>query len=674
MTLMSNLTMDLTGLNPNYTEENKIFRISKVNQLIDFETTIHRSSLKVKLISGGVNDVDLHYLSDFTIPTSFISSCDNDLSAAKILDPTFSGDFISGIQMTRSIQSGEYYTISVSYQRLYPNQLRTQYYHNEPLEITPEVMYDLIRSVTELKLLNSRVMDPSDYSNQTLFLEPDPTETNENNIITNEEHLVNVANNRYVIHPKGGSYYADSLQVHYINPDTQEATLLIRDTDYYILGMDEAKTKATYSTSPVYKYILIASNLSGTIKITYHAYGGEPTLDNYESINNSLNNVIQYLRNSSTITEDNLGGTEIITSLFERVNLLEERVRRLYNTPRYGDVTFGKAIRMQVIGTNAVNTTNTDPLLHWYTIAELYKINTDDGAALATADTFTFRVQTLSHLQFTAAVSVDISNHPGDIMNVNVISENYPRGFIPFTSYPEVDAQGRDLISRPQLRVIWNEPVSQSSSDEQFSGIYLQIGLELKTITSETLVIEDLSGHESCWKLINEPTEAVNPSDFDVYLPNGTSIWAPNNSQSRQESMLIPFKKGTLIWHSENGVRMNAVDGWDVLILPNDTVNRTYLADNTNIDKFTKLRVGIEEYSGLQFPVDIPFSGSNHLKGHASFTYQNQPVYINAEIYRETVRDAYANSTVSRIFVRLNYDVTYGSDSNPLYIKHLIIF
>lgn len=53
---------------------------------------------------------------------------------------------------------------------------------------------------------------------------------------------------------------------------------------------------------------------------------------------------------------------------------------------------------------------------------------------LVLPDTFVFRLQTqLSHIQFTVAVSVDLNNKGADRLNVNVISENYPRGYVPFT-------------------------------------------------------------------------------------------------------------------------------------------------------------------------------------------------------------------------------------------------
>ena len=628
---MANLTMDLTASNKNY-KDSKVFRISKQGQLVDFETAVHPSSLHVYLISGGVNNVELILNTDYEITADFISSCDNDLSSAKLLDGSFDGYFIRGIKMLRGVELGSYYTISVEYQRLYPNQLRTQYYHNEPLEITPELMYDVVRSIENLKLLTSRVTDVSDFANNTIILEPDPYKTNTNNDIVNEEHSVDVANGKYIVAPKAGGYYLDSLSVEF--PSINYT--LVKDKDYFVVGMDEAKTKAAVYPSPVYKYIAIVTPISGSITINYHAYGGEPTIDNYRTLHNGINNIIQFLNGSKTITEDNLGSTEILTSLYERVEDLEARVRRLQGTPAYGDITDGKACLLSLLAT----TTG----IHWYTIASLYLCN-GDNMAPSTADTFIFRLQSLySHFQFTAAVSVDLGNNEGDRFNVNIISDNYPRGYIPFRDYSNVST-----IIRPQLRVVWNE-------SDHATGAYLQLGFELKGLTEEKIAIEDMSGHESCWKLIPSSVTAALPQDTDFTLPNGTSIWSTSLEHSKQETMLVPFRKGILIWNGSK--QMNEVVGWDSL-----TINDSYLDPNTNIDKFTKLRVGVEESDGLQFPVDIPFHGYTHLKGHASFTYQDQPAYINAEIYRED----------GNITIRLNYDIT-AMEANPIYIKDLVIF
>lgn len=636
---MSNLTMDLTGSLENYAVANRVFKISKYGQYIDFNAPVFADSVKVYLISTGINDVQLSLDEDFVIPEEFVSSCDNDLSSATLQDPKFNKKLISGIQMIKPVENGSTYTVAINYQRLYPNQYRTAYIHNEPLNLTPELFRDVLEKVEQHDRLLNRVTDiTTSAGDSSILLEVDDTYTNTNNDITNEEHVVNTSGNRFLIHPKGGSFYYSSLVVKY--PATGETLEL--NKDYRIIGMNEAATKAcnVNVAGGIYDYILIIKPINGILTIDYHAFGGEPTLDNYRQVLNYYQNLINYLNDSKTLTESSLGKTEILTSVYDRLNALEADMRRLQGTPSYGDITNGKSILMKLFAETQG--------LHWYTIAKLYK--TLGNTSPCTADTFTFRLQSeLTHIQMTCAVSVDLSNQQGDRVNASMIADNYPRGYVPFSDYSEINK-----IVRPQLRVVWNE-------QDKASGAYLQLGFELKGVLEETIQIEDISGRESCWQLVDEIATVTTPNDSDFKLPDGESTWSTLLPVSRQESTLVPFRKGHLIWagtekmnRDEGGWQYTEISGDDLLI--NKTVD---------ITKIKKLRVNIEEVGGLQFPVDIEFnSGTNHLKGHSGFTYQDQPVYINAEIY-------YIDSEP---VVRLNWDVIAGVDSNELNIRDLVIF
>lgn len=631
------ISMDLSGSLPTYSESDRVFRIFKYGQYVDFETTIFKESLKVYLISGGLT-TELSIDEDFIVPAEFISSCDNDTSRAKLIDPNFNKEFISGIQMIKGVESGSTYTIAVSYQRLYPNQVKTAYFHNEPLNLTPELMLDVVKSIEHLKVLTHDVTDITTLaSSDSFLLELDTSKTNSNNYIQNEIHEINATSNRFVIHPKGGSFYKDSVTIYH----SQSARTLEEGVDYFIIGMNEAKTKTTSHTSPVYDFILIASSITGAVEVSYHAYGGDPTLDNYRELLEDYNKIVLYLNEAKTITEDTLGSTEIMSSLFERIELLENRMRRLQGTPAYGDITSGKCILMKLFSDT--------PGLHWYTIASLYTTNGTDMTPCE-ADTFIFRLQSqLSHFQFTAAVSVDLANSVGDRFNVNIISENYPRGYEPFIDYGSIDR-----IIRPQLRVVWNE-------SDTITGAYLQLGFTLTNMLEETVSIEDMSGHESCWKLVEEVATVSHPKDSDFILPDGFSIWSTALENSKNENMLIPFKKGHLAWCGSQSMN-RPDDGWQYFEITNELL----LEQETDISKFTKMRLDIEEFDGFQFPVDIMFnSKSGSLKGHATFTHGNAPAYVNAEVYY------LPDKTIK---IRLNWDITAGTTSNELLLRDVVVF
>lgn len=630
---MSYMTMDLSGSLEGYRVSAQVYKIFKFNQRIDFEKTVFAESLKVYQISGGVT-VELTKDIDYKIPEECIA--DTDMSRAKLMDKTFDKELITGIQMIRGVEIDEPFNISITYQSLYPNYVKTAYIHNQPLNLTPELVMDLVNQVERLNLLTSGVQDTvSLKSSESLTFTIDETYSNPSNKVTDEEHIVAVSSGKYLIKPKGGSFYRDSIVVKH----PASGATLVEGTDYITVGCNLPKTKVTSSTVPVYDFIFVMAPITGVLTIDYHAFGGEATLDNYVDIEKGLQNVVQYLNNAQFISAKTIGDTEPMTSIYERVDKLEDQVRRLQGTPSYGDMTTGNTIVMKLFSET--------PGLHWYTIASL---NTIDGVNTVpcTADTFMFRFQSqLSHIQFTAAVSVDLNNNPGDRLICNIVAENFPRGYIPFQNYADIDK-----IIRPQMRIVWKE-------ENSVSGAYLQLGFELNGMVEETVQIEDISGHESCWKLVPEIAASTTPQDDNFLLPNGTSTWSSYLDNAKQEHMLIPFKKGHLIW--SGSIEMNRTDGWSVF-----ETEDTYLDNITDIRKFAKLRLDIAEEDGFQFPVDVNFnSGTEHLKGHSSFTYQEQPVYINAEIWR---------STAGKIVVRINWDVLAGAAANKMFLKDMVIF
>lgn len=629
---MASVNIDLTGTNENFLVSNRIFKVFRYGQVIDFGAPVYADSIKVYLISGAVKNQMWSIGEEFTIPDELVQACDNDMSRAKIADSTFNSVLTSGIQCIKGVDNGASFTIAVSYQGLYPNQLRTPYLHNEPFALTPEVAYYIVQSLQNLEIITNRVVDVTTLeSGESILLELDEIKANINNYIENEEHNVDVPNGRFIIHPKGGAFYEDSVTVK-VNGEA-----LVKNKDYFIVGMDTAKTKATSHTAAVYKFIMVVASITGSVEVSYHAFGGDPTLDNYREVLSNVNNITQYLRDAKHLTTDNLGHTEVMTSLLERVETLEEKMRRLQGLPKYGDVTSGKSIVQKIFAP----TTG----LHWYTIAKLYLTNGVDMSP-CTADTFMFRLQTqMSHIQLTAVVSVDLSNNELDRFNMNVLSDNYPRGYVPFTDY-----RNAAMIRHPQFRIVWSE-------GDAPSGCYLQFGFDLTGMTEETVAIEDLSGHESCWQLVDETSEVTTPTDDSFLLPSGDA-WDKILETSKQESMLVPFKKGHLVWAGCQP--MNLTQGWWYF----ECLNH-YLEKSTDIRRIQSLRLSLEERNGLQFVVDVPFNvGLDHLSGHASFTYQDQPAYINAEIYRNQLKE---------IVIRVNYSILGGTDSNELDIRDMSV-
>ena len=631
---MANLNMDFTGNNPNCLESGRLFRIYTNPQTLEFDTPVYADSLHIYYASGGLSGQELSLNTDYIIQSTDIDQ--TAMSDARLTEDGFDKTLIKSVTFTHAEE--EEFTISVTYQRLYPSQVRSAYYSSERLDLTPELLNDMVQSIENLKVRTSKISDVTELSNTNgIVYDLDATCTNNNNIVTNEAHIVNVSSGNSCILPKAGSFYYDSVKVTY--PAT--GATLVLNKDYVILGMDESATKATKYTSPVYKYIVILASINGAVNINYHAFGGIPTIDNYRDLIAKLQNIVTYINSAQTLTEKNLGTANVITSIIDRVGSLETQMRRLQGTPAYGDISSGKSILMKLF--------SEEQGLHWYSIATLHKI-VGTSITSCTADTFTFRLQSqLSHFQFTASVAVDLHNTEGNCVKVDVLNDNYPLGFIPFKDYSEVAK-----IIRPQIRVIWN-------NDSNATGAILQLGFTLTNMLEETVAVEDLSGRESCWKLVDEIAAATTPQDSEITLPDEVSVWSDMTPAiSKVESQLIPFSRGTLAWNGELSLN-RPVDGWQA-----HTTDSTLLESNIDISKLSKIRLDLEEVDGLTFGVDIPLAtGSDHQIGRCSFAYANEPAYINIEVFK---------NTDGNITFKLSYDITSGVSSNELKLRDIVVF
>lgn len=627
-----NINMDLTGADVICKESGIIYRVFKDQQRIEFGTPIFAESLHVYYGSGGLSGQELVLDKDYRID----SIDENATSDAKLLQPQFDKKLIDNIVITVAEASEENFSISVTYQRLYPSKVRSSYYNKERLDLTPELLYAMLADIENLKVRTNRVDNLCDLTTgDSLIFDIDETKTNPNNYVENEERIVNVPDGNACIYPKGGCFYYDSVTV--THPDT--GTTLTLDKDYVIVGMNESATKATSHTCPVFNFIVIIAPINGLVKISYHAFGGSPTIDNYVDIVKALNNIKSHINSAKALTEDTLGNTQLIVDLVDKLGSMEQRMRRLEGQPAYGDITSGNVTLMKIF--------SDQPGMHWYTLASLYK-TTGINMHECTADTFVFRLQTLnSHFQFKVEVSVDLNNTPGNRMRVTVVSDNYPRGFIPFKDYSKIAT-----IIRPQLRVIWNK-------GHRASGCLLQLGFTLTGMVEETIVIEDMSGRESCWKLVEETSTVTAPNDFDVALPDGTSVWSDLIGEiSLSETTLLPFKSGHLAWVGDVSLNRPA-NGW------NKYVAETILEKNIDISRITKVRLDIAEDKGLTFPVEVVFnSGTDHPKGHGVFIHQNMPAYVNAEMY----------SKDEKIYIKVNFEVTAGLSSNELKLKDMVVY
>lgn len=636
---MSFLTPDLTGVDPLFKVDNHLHTIFKTPQVIEFGTTIFANSIELKIV-GTTNSLTATTLvegTDYVITDNDIDY--NMMSAMKTYDSTFNKILCKSV--TVYSPNALNYQINSVYQRLYPNQIKTAFFGDTPLDYTPELLSGILQAILNLELRTSKVTNVTSLTDYSAILyEEDPDMTNPDNIVEDEVHELNSTTGKLYIHPIAGSFFESPVTVFQVNT----ASTLTKDVDYKIVGLDLHKTSLTSQTCGVYNYILFIKPIVGQVKITYHAFGGDPTIENIKELKVVLQNMLAYLNEAKFITDATLGATTVISSLTTRVTELEASVRRLLvqGKPTYGDATNNTAIIKKIHASG-------DNSLHWWNIATLYKVDGSDD--IVTSDRMMLRLQTLyTKFMMDVVISVNLSNPSGNRFDVEILSDIYPKGYIPF-----VDYSGVDNLIRPQFRAIWNNDTTVNS------GIIIQFGMELKTVATETLAIEDRSGSECCFILDKEVDDILSPNDDVVSLPNTNCVWDTANTNSMQESTLAPFHEGHLVWAGTKALNRPNGD-WAHYMLENH-----FLDNTTDYTRIKKVRLELSEVgTPHEFPIDLEFiPGRETLVSFVTFNYSKKPVNINLTIYKDENGDIQFSFT---------YQVEAGIESNQLDLCGVVIY
>lgn len=628
------LTPDLTAENELYKVDNDQRMIITGDQVISFPSPVYLDTVSV--IQLGTTNRTLVKNADWAVREE-----DKDIeamSAMRLVDSTFSKILIKSLVIIKPYVSADY-KINLSYQKLYPIPFKLALYPDtEPLTVTPDLIRDLLETVKRHDYLLSPIQNVHTLTSTTpMLLEPDPHKEKPENFIINETHLINVPENVSVIHPIAGPFFKDSLSIFHV----ESGNTLAEGVDYQVFGVDLHRTAMSSNPSGVYRFIVFLNNFVGTVKPSYHAYGGDPTLADVNALYEMNNNLTTFVTESQLLTPLTVSAAPAIVLMRNKIAELEETMRRLATTgrPTYGDVSSGGTLKKRIASPDTEH--------HWWTIASLFKV--EGSSDVFVADTMKLRFQSFyTKFAFDAIVNVNLL-HPTDKLDVKILSATYPKGYIPFTDYSEVPN-----IMRPQFRIVWNENTAQDS------GAYLQIGMRLKTVAEETIVIEDWSGAESAWKLIPSPDQAVLPEDSVLTLPNSAHIWDSLNPDSRETSYLLPFADGHLVWAGSEALNRPS-SGWK-------NIQLTHLLEKEiDITKIKKMRLDLEELGANKFPVVVEFiPGSEDLVASTSFTYNGKAAYLTGRIYR--------NPATQAIEISVNADITAGLTSTQLNLRQVLIF
>jgi len=383
---------------------------------------------------------------------------------------------------------------------------------DQTIEVTPTLIGNMLEQITYLQQM---VLNPSGlYSPQSTevkILEEDPVGTAITNHIENEIHGIDTINGVKYIRPIYGSFFRDSVVI----SNAQNNEVFIVDIDYIVMEVDLVKTRNTPNASGVYNTIHIIKPYVGDIKLTYQAYGGMTDITSIRRLHDRLWVIEDYLSHTSLITPATLPADPAIIAMRNKLQEIDGQMRLLLQNglPSYGDVSTGSAVLKKI--------TAPDQLTHWWSIATLYRVEGSNDNILS--DVFKFRLKSLiSGLMFECSVATDARMNSSNRLLVRCLNSNVPDDTL--------------LKYVPRLRVL------EVTAGGIYSGVILQLGMKIPSgILQETLDIEDMSGRESCWKLVPFDANSTPPEDTGILMPNGIATWAYSDSNSLKDVATIPF-------------------------------------------------------------------------------------------------------------------------------------
>lgn len=476
---------DLTGSDPEFKRGDRRYMVFQSTQTIDFGEPAFASTIKVyKIVQGA--PIELHENTDWAHRSSLQAT--NAISEAKLEDSTFQANLVSGILMTGSVLTGQEFQISVEYQGFY--RYLTDYPDTSigPTP-TPGLMLAMLKDLQYLKYVKDPVVDVTSDTLATLqILDEDYTGLNENNHIFNEEHQVNVPNNRFVIRPANGSFYKHDLVLTYNGTD------LVENRDYIVRGVNHGKTRVSSHKSGVYEYIVLTTPIVGTIQVDYRAFGGEITSNDFYSLRDELIDVIQLLGSGQFITTENLPAQPIITEIENRLTIVEEAVRH------YKQVSFTYEITN--FSYNAIQYSDDN----WVDIASVAHGPWTEMNPIVNIGTGYFRLEVPAY-DYNADFALTYNIISGKI----TLSDVSVHG----STYEDNGMSHFDTRIVPKFRIVYD------SSDINH-GFILQMSINGKTPGDVQVMFYDKTGSATVWDVIDSGGEKHSNAEVETTLPDGT--------------------------------------------------------------------------------------------------------------------------------------------------------
>lgn len=571
---MTLLVTDLTGANPDYRVEMDLFRITKADQKITFREPVFGASITIVDQASPPNSYGRP--AEWTWEPEDID--ETAIAKAQVADQSFTETLVRAITWKGTVSSA--FTIALTYQKLYPVESRFRIGAGGTVNLTPGLVYDMVDRINNLELVlsgGSLSVVPTEINPRLLPLDIQK-EATDTNVVTGEVHRIDVFSNVALIQPLHGAFFRDSLTI----IDPVDGNHLQEGVDWTVRGLHRGFMRETRNASGIYTLIHVTREMVGDLEISYHAVGGDVSVDSVREITTTLNDISSFLGQRSYLTASGLVRAAPFISLNQTLQRLEAQVRNLSTTggASYADATHGTSVRRTL--------TTRDTALHWWSIAELFKV--DGATEIFTADRLRFRIQ-IPTFQLMADVNVAVDlglDYNNFVLSVDNAVQN-----LGYELFSDTATANANTICYPQFRVIWNRDGTTGADD---TGAYLQMGLNLPGTTA-IVSIEDRSGVESTWKLVPAASQPEDHADTAVTLPDGTSTWTPGAAGSHVETRMMPSRTPYLVWQGSS-----ALNTWD-----HDNAQATRLPAHFRIEDIRLIEVVVQSGATTYvYPIRVP--------------------------------------------------------------------
>ena len=566
---------DLTGVNSQYYHAADRYAAYLTGQQIIFDQTLYQEGLVLTPVGSSTPWV---YGVDWTVNSGDVDSATMTVAVGML--SSFSQTLLKSITILHA-QTDLPLFLNITSQSFYPRpeMLSPTPQEDDALTALLETMELRLDELTAQLMRVTNTISGSPLTPKLLAW--DINKTNSANLITGESYAINTFSGLNTIRPIQGSYFKDSLIIQ-VN-----GTTLTPGTDYTPISLNSAKTKMTANQSGIYDAILLTYDYAGSVQVTYHAVGGDATVSDLNAVYQNVMNVQSFLDGTGFVTPDQLLTTPAIQNILNKTSALENQMRVLLSGPaNYGDATNGASVVKYLRAP--------DTGVHWWTIGKLYRVG--GSSQIVQADRMSIQIQLVNAL-LTADVGIAVdlrqTRNPLTVNSANVIQD------VQFTVGGSSIGTPANVII-PQFRVIWN------ADSVYTSGAFLQIGLNLPSLT-ETLVVADNSGVESCWILDTTNGTSgspLTPNDNTVTLPNGTSVWVSGTGTSSVLSKTMPNERGYLVYFGPKSVAT-----FDSTI--GSTVLSNSLPNWFPIQEITEVLAEFVDIGGNAQRIYVPMTGSS---------------------------------------------------------------